>query len=155
MTREFLTAALLATAFSGQANAQAGLIDAGRPERIVEIARGFGTAELEKDKTGDPKISGRMDGTRYVIFFYGCKGGKSCKSIQFFASFESKKQLGLLDLNEFNRSNRFTKVYLDKDNDPALELDMNLDGGVSKKNIDDTFDWWKTVLLNFVKTFKE
>jgi len=30
-------------------------------------------------------------------------------------------------------------------------MDVNLFGGVTRKNLDDTFDWWR-VVLNGVKT---
>ena len=45
------------------------------------------------------------------------------------------------------------KVFLDDDNDVVVEFDMNLDGGVSQKNLDDTFDWWKLTLKNVARDF--
>ncbi len=55
------------------------------------------------------------------------------------------------EINAWNRDKRFGKAYLDDDGDPALEMNVNLRYGVSRKNFDDTVDFWRIVL----KTFKE
>lgn len=39
------------------------------------------------------------------------------------------------DVNDWNRDRLFTKAYLDGDGDPALEMDMDLTGGVTIANI--------------------
>ena len=57
----------LLSAAAGPAFADS-LIDATKPERLHEIARGFGSAELDKDSQGDPRITGRIEGTKYGIY---------------------------------------------------------------------------------------
>ena len=52
-------------------------------------------------------------------------------------------------VNTWNREFRFGKVYLDDENDPFLEMDVNLDYGVSEGNFLDTLDWWTVVLGRF------
>lgn len=137
---------LLTFASSAQA---ATIIDASSPSAIAEAARGFGSASIETDNTGDPKITGRIDGNRYGIFFYGCSSGKNCKSVQFYAGWAGQK-VSLAAINEWNKSKRYGRAYLDKDNDPMLEMDVNLHGGVTRDNLDNTIDNWATL----VKTFK-
>lgn len=154
LSRSRMPFALLAAATSALAAPALGqMIDGSRPERVLSVARSFGTAELGRDKQGDPKIDGRIEGARYTVLFYGCKDGKSCRSLQFYAAFEVVKKPTLDEVNAFNSTNRFGKVHVDKDGDPVVELDVNLDGGVSQKNLDDTFDWWKVVLRNVRKAF--
>ena len=150
---KIIVAGLGIVCVTAAASAQDALVDATQPERILAVARGFGSAELEKDKSGDPRISGRIDGARYSVFFYGCKDGTNCRTIQFHNSFEVRKKPTLAAINAYNQKNRFGKVYTDKDGDPALEFDVNLDGGASPKLLDDTFDWWKVILANFRKSF--
>jgi hypothetical protein len=58
-------------AFAPAARAQ-DLVAADDPAKILEIARGFGSAELETDSEGAPLIRARIDGTRYSVFFFGC-----------------------------------------------------------------------------------
>src|SRR5262249_26440469 len=111
---------------SGAAMAKTNLIDATDPSKILAIAKGFGLADLGKDKQGDTRISGRMDGVRYGILFYGCQRAINCKSIQFYAGFEMREKPSAEKMNEFNRKYRFVRTYLDDDGDPAIELDVNL-----------------------------
>jgi len=70
--------------FGGVAGHAAQLVSAEEPEQILEIAKGFGSARLKTDSTGDPLIVGRINGTKYGIFFYGCnKQHKECDDIKF------------------------------------------------------------------------
>jgi hypothetical protein len=142
--------ALLATVLAVPAQAQdKTLIDARDPARILKIAQKFGTAELTTDHEDDPKINARLGGTSYSIYFYGCKSGVNCKAIQFYAGWDSGGEYTTKQLNEWNRNKRFGKAYIDSEGDPVLEMDVNLDSGVTVANLEDTFDWWKVVLKNF------
>ncbi|PTD95170.1 YbjN domain-containing protein [Pseudothauera lacus] len=127
------------------------LIDATDPARILNIARGFGSADLEKDSQGDPKITGRIEGTRYTIFFYGCTNNTDCDDIQFYAAWNGNNKFTQAQMNEWNRTKRYGKAYLDRDNDPVLEMVVNIDYGVSRRNIEDSFNWWKVALRGFKK----
>lgn len=121
------------------------LVTAGNPEKILEIARGFGSAEMETDSDGSPRIRARMAGTLYTVFFYGCEDGKDCTTIQFWMYTDAPPN-ALVVVNNWNRDRRFGKAYLDDEGDVVVEMDVNLLGGVSAKNLDDTFDWWRIVL---------
>lgn len=132
----------------GASPALAQLVDATNPSRIYEIAKGFGSAELDKDSDGDPKITGRIDGTKYGIYFYGCSNGKNCDDIQFSAGW-SGTEVSLEDVNRWNLQKRYGKAYLDQDGDPRLEMGVNIDYGVSVKNLEDSFSWWTKALKGF------
>ncbi|MEX8503663.1 MAG: YbjN domain-containing protein [Leptothrix ochracea] len=124
------------------------LITAADPEKILEVAKGFGSATLETDAQGDPKIVGRVEGTKYGLYFYGCKGGKQCTDIQFNAAW-SEVKVSLDQLNGWNSTRRYGKAFLDRDGDPVLQMSVNLDHGVSRKNLEDTFDWWAKIVPEF------
>ncbi|MCF6201978.1 MAG: YbjN domain-containing protein [Hydrogenimonas sp.] len=130
------------------APAAAGVIKATDTDSILNVAKGYGSATLKKDSSGDPLIVGRIDGTKYGILFYGCENGKNCDDIQFAASWSGVK-VTLQDINRWNKSKRYGKAYLDDDGDPRLEMPVNLDYGVTDENFDDTFDWWTKVLKEF------
>jgi hypothetical protein len=147
----FASVSLLCLA-SGPALSQ-NLVDATQPQRVLEVAKGFGSATLEKDSKGDPKITGRIDGTAYTVFFYGCVNNKDCDNIQFYSAWNASGKYSLRQINEWNRTKRWGKAYLDNDDDPVLEMEANLDFGVSTKNLEDTFDWWKVTLKTFKKDF--
>lgn len=133
---------------AGASPALAQLVDATNPSRIYEIAKGFGSAELDKDSQGDPRITGRIDGTKYGIYFYGCSNGRDCDDIQFSAGWSGAK-VTLDDVNRWNRQKRYGKAYLDRDGDPRLEMVVNIDYGVSSKNLEDSFSWWMKALKGF------
>lgn len=124
-------------------------VDATDPATIMEIARGYGSALMESDDAGDPMIVGRIDGTRYVVLFYGCRAGTACTAIQLLAAWENPGHLTHQDVNAWNQNKWIGRAYLDEENDPILDFVINLDGGVSVRNLDDSFEWWKLALGEF------
>ncbi len=139
-----LTAAAL---FASSASAEE-LIDGTDPAVILNVATGFGSASLSKDDLGDPLIEGRMNGLLYYVFFYGCKDGGACSAIQFSASFEDA-EVEFYKINAWNSGKRFGTAFFDEDGDVGLQYDLNLAYGVSRGNLDDTFDYWRVVMGEF------
>lgn len=127
----------------------ADLVDATDPQQVMNLARGYGSANLSTDGVGDPMITGRMDGTRYSIMFYGCSDNRNCKTIRFSSAWATDGQYTLEDMNAWNEGYRFGKAYLDDEGDPVLEMNVNLLYGVSRRNLDDTIDWWRVALGQF------
>lgn len=117
---------------------------------IYEIARGFGNAVQETDGDGDPRITGRAEGIKYSIYFYGCTKHVNCEDIQFFAYWTNVKA-PLETINAWNAENRFGKAYIDKDGDVCLIHPVNLNLGVTKANLEDAFEWWVAVAKSFRK----
>ena len=52
-------------------------------------------------------------------------------------------------INEWNRSKRFSRAYLDADGDAVVEMDLNLRGGVTRDNIEANFSNWRLILDQF------
>ena len=145
MKKLLITLGLLSFAFNAHAQT---LVFASNPQAILQIAQGLGDAKLDKDREGDPKITGNLEGSAYQILFFGCTNHVHCDNIEFQAGWTDTKAT-LQEVNRWNRDKRFGKAYLDSANDPMLELDVNLDYGVSRKNLEDTFDYWRKVLRSF------
>ena len=129
--------------------APAALVTAEDPDVIVAMAKGYGSAILDKDRDGDPKISCRMDGKAYTIFFYGCSNGKNCTSIQLWASWDKKLEYN--DVNAWNKKTRYTRAYIDEDGDFTLELDIMLRSGITEKSLDQYFGIWQSRIKAFKK----
>lgn len=55
-------------------------------------------------------------------------------------------------VNEWNRTKRYSRSYLDSDQDPVLELDLDLAGGVTEDRI---IDFLSTCRLSFSAWLKE
>jgi hypothetical protein len=71
------------------------------------------------------------------------------KNIQFYASF--KKRVPLTRINEWNAGKRYTRAYLDKDGDPVLEADLDLEGGVSPRALLEFIKMWVTSVQLFTQ----
>lgn len=147
--RSFVYGLALATAgWHGGANAQ--LADARAPERLVEIIRDLGyRARLETDRIGDPMIVSSVGGTDFNIYFFGCTDNAACRSLLFKVGYDLEPGTTVEHVNDWNETSLFGRAYLDDERDPWLELAVNLHGGVSVANFQDTFDWWEVVLDEF------
>jgi hypothetical protein len=64
----------------------------------------------------------------------------------------SGKDVELEDINRWNSKKRYAKAYLDSDGDIMLEMDLNVDYGVSRRNFDEGFRLWTRVLGSFKET---
>jgi hypothetical protein len=52
-------------------------------------------------------------------------------------------------VNEWNKSKRFGRAYIDGDGDPCVELDFDLEGGVTDENIKVWFDTVTAIQRSF------
>ncbi|MFB2533358.1 YbjN domain-containing protein [Paracoccus sp. p4-l81] len=122
----------------------------GDPAVVKALMTDFGlVVEQDVDGAGDPRLSSRIEGTRFDVLFYDCDTG-TCQSIQFTAAFDMTEPMDVAVINAWNRDMRFGKAYLDDEGDPFVEMDVNVDAdGVGRKNFDDTLDIWRTVLGQF------
>lgn len=122
-------------------------IDATNPQAVLDVARGWGSATLEQDSEGRPKIRGRADGHAYVIWFAGCTDGRNCRLMKLWAGYK-KPGVTLKTINEWNLTKRFGKAYLNKQGTSIVEVWMNMDeGGVLRANLDDTFSLWVNAIV--------
>ncbi len=124
------------------------LISAKDPKAILNIARGFGMAKLKKDIFGDPLIVGRINGTKYSIYFYNCRKNRNCKVIAFKAGWEGKK-VSLEKINKWNKDNIFGTAYKVDEETVKLKLPVDLEYGVTEENLEDIFERWTSILKDF------
>lgn len=125
------------------------MIDGTDPEAVVNLVRGYGSATLEKAADDTPMVRGRIEGTGFVIYFYGCDDDDvNCRSVGFRASWNADATT-VEAVNGWNRDKRFGRAFLDEEGDPVLEMDVNLFGSVTSVNFDDTVDWWRIIMADF------
>lgn len=132
------------------------LIDGKDPNFILNIARGFGSADLEIIHNDENErevnyILGRIHGVRYRIVFYEYRDGSV--SLMFSASWRSEGKISLQQVNDWNKRCRFAKAYLDDDMDVGFDMDVELDGGVGKENLEHIFERWTSLLHDFSTSF--
>ncbi|NEX93372.1 YbjN domain-containing protein [Caulobacter sp. 17J65-9] len=98
-------------------------------------------AEVTKSDDGSVYVSTADQGINFDIDLYDCDAGR-CRAIQFSMSFDLKDGLSLSKANTWNREKRYLKLYLDDQNDPIFQYDMNVAPGVTYEALDDTFATW-------------
>ena len=153
-----MAAFLAATAFALPASAQAppsaervrgGMFDASDPAGIVRFMEKTGyRVSLTADTRGDPVITGRISRTDYVIQFYECEGGAFCNSVQFLANTPKPATVTVETANTFNARWRYVRLTVDQ-TQLKLQMDVNLDAGVTADNFEDTLDIWRQLLEVF------
>nr|WP_309502531.1 YbjN domain-containing protein [uncultured Roseovarius sp.] len=125
-------------------------VDGSKPWQIASMLQEAGyRAQMDVASDDTPMIRSTAERINFVIFFFGCEQEQGCNSIQYSAGFDMADGLSVSKMNEWNRTKRFGKVYLDAENDPFIQMDVNLNFGVSDKNFMDSFDYWLLVLELF------
>jgi hypothetical protein len=123
------------------------------PQKLVATMQAAGyQAELGKDSTGDPMITSAASGSKFVVLFYNCTNHLNCQTIQFQTAWAMKDKPALTTINDWNHGNRFGRAYIDKEGDPGIMMDVNLDkGGMSPALFRDNLDVWASVIAAFRK----
>jgi Putative bacterial sensory transduction regulator len=149
MKSKWLAIAALAGAWALPAEAQ--MVRAQDPGSLVAaLQQGGYAAKLGTDKVGDPMITSGVSGTSFQVFFYNCTDHKECATVQFHSGYDLTNPVSLERINEWNQSQRFGRAYLDKESDPILEMDVDLDdGGLSPLLFIDNIEFWASILGNF------
>ena len=124
------------------------------PETIAAAMRDAGfRAEIDKLSDGSPFVQSSSGGLPFRVFFYGCNDAHTeCKTMQLYAGFLTKKSPTLEEMNEYIRDNRFGRVYIDSEDDPVIEMDIDLEkGGMSPELFKDNLEYWEYVMGQFAK----
>jgi hypothetical protein len=133
------------------APASAAMVTAQDPQSIVSALQQAGyVAKLDKDPGGDPMILSAASGANFRIFFFNCTANKDCSTIQFYAGYDVDEPIAVDRINAFNQTKRFIRALVDKENDPVLVMDLNLDkGGMSDALFIDNLEVWATQVPEF------
>jgi Putative bacterial sensory transduction regulator len=70
-------------------------------------------------------------------------------NLEFYASFKKKVTMGRI--NDWNAGKRYTRAYINKEGNPVLEADLDLEGGVSYGAIAEFFKTWVTSVKLFTQ----
>ncbi len=119
-------------------------------ELAAALQRAGYRAKVEKGDDGEEYVAGGAAGVNFDLYPYDCKDGR-CASAQFVASFDVEKGFQLAKANQWNREKRFASVYLDDENDPHLQRDINLSPGGTTEALEDEFRLWDDLLSSFME----
>lgn len=161
--RRFVFGAALAAGFMGAGAALAqdtaaetgALVERITGDELAAILTEIGwtaTAKLVDDK---PFVSvGFIDaesGAAYdfTVGLYRCDDAKACVDIMFMRSSEPSRPVTLMMVNKYNASQMFGVAYLNDDGSLGVSMTQTIQGGVTRQNIKEMADWWKTVIVAF------
>lgn len=134
----------------------ADMVCASAPQTVfAALARKGQEPVMGKDDTGDPMIDGKAAGYNFTIFFYGCKDAGGCNSLQFVATFKAESTHTPELANRWNVKKRFSQMSIEPDKRLNFRYDVNMLGGLSRANFEDTLEWWETMLNEFSDFFSE
>jgi hypothetical protein len=105
-------------------------------------------AQVLTAKDGSQSVTSGANGYTFHIYALDCKA-KRCASVQFSTGIDTKGALSAQRMNQWNHDNRWIRAYVDKVNDPWLELDVDLSPGGTYESLDDQFQIWRTQLAKF------
>src|SRR5262249_8713124 len=122
------------------------------PDSVVKVMQSAGyRASLSKTKSGRPMIESTASGSKFTVFFFGCRGDSDCNQVQIWAGFASKAKPTFEQVNKWNQDKSFTKAMVDSDGDPELALELWLADPVSDAYFKKMLDLWDNSLGDFKK----
>lgn len=98
-------------------------------EQLISILKDEGYSSVKKDDDGDILI--KINGKKYVLFNDSDEGDLQA----YYGIKRQNLNIDYGDVNEWNRTKRFSKAYLDEEKDLALESDLMADGGINRENV--------------------
>ncbi len=150
MFKKALFAAAAMVAFAGSAQAQN--VRGQDPNSVVRALQAAGyKAVLGTDSVGDPKIESAASGSKFIINFYGCTKNVDCRTVTLYAGWTGVTT-NINAMNEWNKLKRFSRAYIDRDGDPVIEFDVDLDdGGMNQQLFIDNIEFWELSIGAFKK----
>lgn len=107
-------------------------------------------AEIRTSEDGDRFVRSGAEGVTFDINMYDCSGAR-CASMQFNAGFDLTNGSTAGSMNDWNAGKRYTRAWIDDENDPWLAYDANLSPGGTYEAIDDDLAVWIMQLADFKK----
>jgi hypothetical protein len=111
-------------------------------EELVEILKddGYRAVEIREDRVIDIKV----DGQTHVLLIY------EDNDLQLYYGLTGYIMSDRA-INEWNKTRRLSRAYLDDDNDPILEADLLANAGMTPKQITE----WLSVFVGSAQAFRQ
>ncbi len=107
--------------------------------------------EAEPASTGQVEyLVFTLSGHKSIIALYQCKQ-EHCGTIKMTTFFKPPKPIGAKQINTWNQTRRYTRAYLNKEGNPILEADIDLDGGAPKEVVVDFVMRQQSMIAWFAK----
>ena len=143
----FAVSVLALTAFCFNAHAQS----SGGPDSINaqfimgELQREGFIPKLDKDDDGEPRLTLKVDGYEWSIYFYSCAPGanetRPCMSYQFYSGYTPVKPVPLATINKWNTDKRYARAYnyIQRDGKTSSRIEMDVVSEGTEANKSEVF----------------
>ncbi len=122
------------------------------PRDVMEILLLNGlSADTQTINGGEVVANQRVvveDRIAWIVYLYNCGEDGRCSDIQFRAAFSGAKPT-LKEMNDWNRSHRFTRAYRAEGGEAVLEMDVNAQGGVTVGHVSSLIPLWRGALERY------
>jgi hypothetical protein len=119
------------------------IIDIAQPDVVVQALQEAGyKAQLKVPLDDQPYIESAANGSPFTVQFYGCKLGRDCTSLDFYAWYTKTPTFTADFANRWNTTKRFVSVAIDKDGNLTLDQYLSTVGKTTYANFADDIDWW-------------
>ncbi len=121
-------------------------------DEVAQVLQDKGyKAEVGTDEEGDPKVKSATDGTNFTVFFYGCNHTPRCSSIEFQAGFQLNSPMTDEQINEWNKTKRFGRAYMQDQSNTYIEMDLDVEHGFLTEGLANNVDTWAALIPQFKK----
>ena len=110
--------------------------------------------EQSLDDNGDPIWRYTHNDILATLIPYDPTIVGSYESLLFFAGWNTEEDFPLSATNEWNRTSRFGRAYVDDQGDPVVELDLLLAGGVTMQTIKEYMNVFTETVMSFGATIQ-
>ncbi|MDZ4778188.1 MAG: YbjN domain-containing protein [Alphaproteobacteria bacterium] len=116
---------------------------------VAALQRAGFTAEV-KTEGRQTSVLGRIETLPFQAFIgnWNSSGG-GCTDIELYAGFSGGQRIPLERINGWNNRTRFARAFLDPDGDPALQMDISLQGGLSADSLRLHLETWGAALETY------
>ena len=115
---------------------------------VTALQRAGFTAEVQTED-GHTFVLAKADTTPFQAFFSNCQSGGGCTDMELYAGFSGLPRVAWERINGWNARTRFGRAFLDENHNPALQMDLSLQGGVSQESLKASLETWKSALGTF------
>ena len=129
-----------------QSSGQGGVINKMTPGDVEALLRDMGY-EFERVEGDNPAYRFQLAGRPVVIFL-----SRTGMNLQLW-TYLTGRRVTLDQVNNWNQSKRFSRAYLDKDGDPNVEYDVDLEGGVTLGAVREAIETFEAVVTAFKDFF--
>ena len=101
----------------------------------------------EKGTDGSTHLLFNYNGVKLGVYLYDCSGAR-CGSIQFAVGWATHGKFDISQMNRWNRQKRWCRGYFDAENDPWLEMDVDLTPGGTYELLNDNFATYRNACIS-------